>query len=149
MGTLCSFAHTVLNNMLPILIFLASATLFARFGFLAWRSRLLALIEISLSPACQNMIARVTGSLVKEEFDKAALLLRICPSQPAGKATKLMVIRAYYNILRWSLWRLAAPAGSQKQSGELHRPTCVRHLALKLDQRLRNNPLQNPKMLEI
>jgi hypothetical protein len=71
--------------MLPILIFLASAILLARFGFLAWHSRLLAFAKISPSSACQNMMARAAGASCGKDFERAAYLLRVCPPLPAER----------------------------------------------------------------
>jgi hypothetical protein len=145
LATLVSEFTIVLNNMLPVLILVASSVFLARFGFLAWRSRLLALTCKPLSPACQKIMARASSVPHEEDFERVALLLRICPGLQAEEEATLLCIRTYYRMVRWWLSHLASPSGRGWYWAARDMAACTHYLALTLDQKLRDNRLLLPE----
>jgi hypothetical protein len=122
--------------MLSILILGASAVLLGRFAFLAWHARLLAMTQISLSPVCQRAMAHAPA-VVGEEFERAAELLRVCPSLPAWEEANLMAVRVYYCVTRWLAHVVSSP--TRRQWAQLDMAACGHYVALKLDQKLHGN----------
>ena len=113
--------------------------MFARFGVLAWRSRLVHAVQAPLSETFRDALGFTSDDVSAGDFETMATMLRVCPRLEPVTKSAVPFIGAYSLALRWLLNHVAGASSGVRERAETELAVCARYLALQLDQRLQQN----------